>query len=66
MNSSKVISLSMTFLVAGALRAQQVAAPAGLTLSQAEEQINAAAAGIQLARTAYLPDRSDGQFETRR
>jgi len=51
-----------------ALSAQQ-APPAGLTLSQAveaalraypsvqvsQEQINAAAAGIQLARTAYLP-----------
>jgi outer membrane protein TolC len=49
--------------------AQQETAPAGLTLSQAvetalknypsirvsQEQINAAAAGIQLARTAYLP-----------
>ena len=53
------------FAVAAALTAQ----PAGLTLSQAvaaalrnypsirvsQEQINAAAAGIQLARTAYLP-----------
>jgi outer membrane protein len=49
--------------------AQQAAPPPGLTLSQAvegalrnypsirvsQEQINAAAAGIQLARTAYLP-----------
>src|SRR5438270_10375477 len=49
--------------------AQQSAPPAGLTLIQAvdnasknypsirvsQEQINAAAAGIQLARTAYLP-----------
>jgi outer membrane protein len=57
------------FVVAGASPAQQVAPPAGLTLSQAvegalrnypsirvsQEQINAAAAGIQLARTAYLP-----------
>jgi outer membrane protein TolC len=53
----------------GASPAQQAAPPAGLTLSQAvegalrnyplirvsQEQINAAAAGIQLARTAYLP-----------
>src|SRR6266568_5291432 len=52
----------------GAL-AQQAAAPPGLTITQAvesalrnypsirvsQEQINAAAAGIQLARTAYLP-----------
>jgi len=51
------------------LAAQQASTPAGLTLSQAvedavknypairvsQEQINAAAAGIQLARTAYLP-----------
>ncbi|MBZ5621988.1 MAG: TolC family protein [Acidobacteriia bacterium] len=57
------------FVVVGALSAQQAAPPAGLTLSQAvedalksypsirvsQEQINAAAAGIQLARTAYLP-----------
>jgi len=57
------------FLTAAALLAQPVAPPAGLTLSQAveealknypsirvsQEQINAAAAGIQLARTAYLP-----------
>ncbi len=84
MNSSKVISsrgaglrpanfravsLLAIFMVAGALAAQPVAPPAGLTLSQAvdsalqnypsirvtQEQINAAAAGIQLARTAYLP-----------
>ena len=51
------------------LPAQQAPSPAGLTLTQAvegalrnypsvrisQEQINAAAAGIQLARTAYLP-----------
>ena len=57
------------FVVAAALPAQQAAPPAGLTLGQAvedalrnypsirvsQEQINAAAAGIQLARTAYLP-----------
>jgi outer membrane protein len=57
------------FSVLGTLPAQQTAPPPGLTLSQAiegalrnypsirvsQEQINAAAAGIQLARTAYLP-----------
>src|ERR1700681_4031868 len=55
--------------VAGALRAQQTTPPATLPLPQAvetspknypsirvsQEQINAAAAAIQLARTAYLP-----------
>jgi outer membrane protein TolC len=59
----------MILAVSAALAAQQAAPPAGLTLSQAvenalknypsvrvsQEQINAAAAGIQLARTAYLP-----------
>jgi outer membrane protein TolC len=69
MNSSKVISLSAMFLVAGVLGAQEVAPPATLTLSQAvesalknypsilvtQEQMNAAAAGIRLAQTAYLP-----------
>jgi outer membrane protein len=70
MNSSKATSLSaVTFVVLGALAAQQTAPPAVLTLSQAvddalknyplirvsQERINAAAAGIQLARTAYLP-----------
>src|SRR5512144_1096723 len=58
------------FLLAAACAAQaQQAAPPGLTITQAvesalhnypsirvsQEQINAAAAGIQLARTAYLP-----------
>src|SRR5580692_2675105 len=57
------------FVVVGALPAQQAAPPAELTLSRAvedalknypsirvsQEQINAATAGIQLARTAYLP-----------
>jgi outer membrane protein len=61
--------LSPMFVVVGALMAQQAPPPPGLTLSQAvegalrnypsirvsQEQINAAAAGIQLARTAYLP-----------
>jgi outer membrane protein len=61
--------LSAMFVVVGALPAQQAAPPAELTLSRAvddalknypsirvsQEQINAAAAGIQLARTAYLP-----------
>ncbi len=55
--------------VAGLLNAQQATSPAGLTIAQAvdaalraypsiqvsQEQITAAAAGIQLARTAYLP-----------
>ena len=59
----------MLFVVWGALPAQQTTSPTVLTLSQAvedalktypsirvsQEQINAAAAGIQLARTAYLP-----------
>lgn len=57
------------FIVLGALSAQQTASPPGLTIAQtvdaalrnypsiqvSQEQINAAAAGIQLARTAYLP-----------
>ncbi len=57
------------FAVTGASAAQPAVPPAGLTLSQAvedalrnypsirvsQEQITAAAAGIQLARTAYLP-----------
>jgi outer membrane protein len=61
--------LSVMFVVAVALPAQQPAAPTSLTLTEAvedalknypsirvsQEQINAAAAGIQLARTAYLP-----------
>jgi outer membrane protein TolC len=55
--------------VLGLLNAQQTASPPGLTVAQtveralknypsirvSQEQINAAAAGIQLARTAYLP-----------
>lgn len=55
--------------IAGLLNAQQATSPPGLTIAQAvdaalraypsiqvsQEQINAAAAGIQLARTAYLP-----------
>lgn len=66
MNSLRAIS---TFFLAAVLQAQQPTAPVVLTLGQAveralknypsirvsEEQINAAAAGIQLARTAYLP-----------
>src|SRR5579872_3616449 len=61
--------VSAIFAMAMALRAQQAAPPPGLTIVQAvesalrnypsvrvsQEQINAAAAGIQLARTAYLP-----------
>ena len=64
-----VVSLGALILAAVALPAQQSAPPAGLTIAQAvqdalinypairvsQEQINAAAAGIQLARTAYLP-----------
>src|ERR1700676_2755257 len=56
-------------VITGALPAQQIASPPTLTLPQAvenslknypsirasQEQINAAAAAIQLARTAYLP-----------
>ncbi|MGD1072566.1 MAG: TolC family protein, partial [Bryobacteraceae bacterium] len=66
MNSSKAIS---SFFLAAVLSAQQAPAPVALTLGQAvesalknypsirvsEEQMNAAAAGIRLARTAYLP-----------
>ncbi len=61
--------LALTFLPAHALPAQQPSPPSDLTPMQAveaalrnypsvrisQEQINAAAAGIQLARTAYLP-----------
>jgi len=61
--------LPMILTACATLRAQQVGPAAGLTISQAvdaslrnypsiqisQEQINAAAAGIQLARTAYLP-----------
>ena len=64
------IRLLAMMLAAGALvSGQQPPQPAGLTIAQAveaalrnypsvrvsQEQINAAAAGIQLARTAYLP-----------
>ena len=59
----------MMLAASAALPAQEAAPSAGLTLTQAveaalrnypavqvsQEQINAAAAGIQLARTAYLP-----------
>jgi outer membrane protein len=66
-HATRVVAL---MLAAGiAVPAQQPNPPAGLTLTQAvdaavrsypsirvsQEQINAAAAGIQLARTAYLP-----------
>jgi outer membrane protein TolC len=61
--------LSLLWLFAGVLPAQQTSPTSPLTLNQAvqealrnypsirvsQEQINAAAAGIQLARTAYLP-----------
>jgi outer membrane protein TolC len=66
----------LILLAAGLAEAQQ---PAGITLAQAvenalknypsiqvsQEQINAAAAGIQLARTAYLP-RVDGLAQINR
>ena len=61
--------LFVMFVMTGTSAAQQATPRAGLTLGQAvedavknypsirvsQEQINAAAAGIQLARTAYLP-----------
>jgi len=61
------------------LAAQHTAQPAGMTIAQAvedarrnypsvrvtEEQMNAAAAGIRLAQTAYLP-RVDGLFQLNR
>ncbi len=61
--------LALILIGSPCLAAQDSARPAGLTLTQAvelalrnypsvrvsQEQINAAAAGIQLARTAYLP-----------
>jgi outer membrane protein len=64
-----VTKLIAAILAASAAAAQQAPAPAGLTLADAvsaalknypairvsQERINAAAAGIQLARTAYLP-----------
>ncbi|MEP6717248.1 MAG: TolC family protein, partial [Terriglobia bacterium] len=63
------MAFGATLVVTGALSAQQAAPPVPLTLGQAvesslknypslrasQEQINAAAAAIQLARTAYLP-----------
>ena len=62
MNLSKAISL---FVAAGVLLAQQASLTLGRAIESAlknypsirvsQEQINAAAAGIQLARTAYLP-----------
>ena len=67
---TSALSIGLAILVVSApLPAQEAAPPAGLTLSQAvenalknypsirisQEQINAAAAGIQLARTAYQP-----------
>ncbi len=69
-NRRTVARLAAVILAASAgMRAQETGPPAGLTLAQAveaalrnypsvrvsQEQINAAAAGIQLARTAYLP-----------
>ncbi|HEY4365104.1 MAG TPA: TolC family protein [Bryobacteraceae bacterium] len=68
-HNSAIGTLVIIITSCACLSAQQVAAPQGLTISQAvdaavhnypsiqvsQEQINAAAAGIQLARTAYLP-----------
>jgi outer membrane protein len=62
-------ALAAALGIGGFLNAQQAASSPGLTIAQAvdaalrnypsvqvsQEQINAAAAGIQLARTAYLP-----------
>jgi outer membrane protein TolC len=71
--------LELMALAAGALLAQPAPPPASLTVMQAvqnalhnypsvqvsQEQINAAAAGIRLARTAYLP-RVDGLAQVNR
>ena len=71
--------LSALFVIVGGLWAQQAAPPTALTLSQAvedalrnypsirvtQEQMNAAAAGIRLAQTAYLP-RVDGLAQINR
>jgi outer membrane protein len=79
MNSSKAISFAAILVVAGRLPAQQASPSSGLTLSQAvesalknypsirvtQEQMNAAAAGIRLAQTAYLP-RVDGLAQINR
>jgi outer membrane protein TolC len=79
MNSSKAINLAVAFMITGALSAQQAPPAAGLTLNQAvedalknypsirvtQEQMNAAAAGIRLAQTAYLP-RVDGLAQMNR
>jgi outer membrane protein len=69
MNSSKAISVGVVVAMAAALPAQQAAPSVTLTIAQAvesslknypsirvsQEQMNAAAAEIRLARTAYLP-----------
>jgi outer membrane protein len=81
MNSLKATSFAGVAMLAivAALQAQQAAPPAGLTLGQAiegalknypsvrvtQEQMNAAAAGIRLAQTAYLP-RVDGLAQVNR
>jgi len=71
--------LMALLLLVGASRAQTAVPPAGLTLTQAvedalknypsiqvtQEQMNAAAAGIRLAQTAYLP-RVDGMAQINR
>ena len=69
MRNKRGICAVAVMIVSGLLSAEQGAPPAGLTLSQAveaaaknypairvsQEQLNVAAAGIRLARTAYLP-----------
>jgi outer membrane protein len=69
LRAALLAKLLAVFIAAAAMPAQQPAPASALTLTQAvenalknypsirvfEEQINAAAAGIQLARTAYLP-----------
>jgi outer membrane protein len=78
MNSLKATSFAL-LAISAALPAQQAAPPAGFTLGQAieaalknypsvrvtQEQMNAAAAGIRLAQTAYLP-RVDGMAQVNR
>ncbi|HYL35181.1 MAG TPA: TolC family protein [Bryobacteraceae bacterium] len=68
-NRTKQLAAACAALLAGAILAPAQPQPAALTMAQAlesalrnypsvrvsQEQVNAAAAGIQLARTAYLP-----------
>jgi outer membrane protein TolC len=69
MRRGRSIATLLAFLVTGAMLHAQPVPPVGMSLAQAveaalrnypsiqvsQEQINAASAGIQLARTAYLP-----------